>query len=104
MCSCCCCGIISPAIHQLNSLQGLPDVLVPSDDDDMFKGDRFKKGSRRDPSIAAVSTRSTAATSSEDLLRDFLDEELKTFFPQRADAALFLKVLSADGVESWVVV
>ena len=88
-------------IHQLKSPQGLADVLVASGDEDMFKTTRFRAKGRREPSLPP-SAKSTAAPSGEDLLREFLDEELKTFFPQRADAALFLKTLAADGLEPWV--
>ena len=102
----CCCRIRSQKIqicliHQLKSPQGLADVLVASGDEDMFKTTRFRAKGRREPSLPP-SAKSTAAPSGEDLLREFLDEELKTFFPQRADAALFLKTLAADGLEPWV--
>ncbi len=69
-------------------------------DDDLMDG-RFKpKRHRTDVPTIPPSLAETSTTTS-DAIKEFLAPELKEFFSNKNDSTLFLKALSADGIDSW---
>lgn len=80
-------------------MQGLRDVDIPSDDDDLMNA-RFQKR-QRSPDTRAPSAPGghRAASASEDILKEFLEPELASHF-QTGDAALFIKMVAAEGIDS----
>ena len=75
----------------------MKDIVVPSDDGDIFDG-RFKPRKKSDAS-QSLAARSTVAPC-EELLKEFFEPDFKTYFSYRADESLFMKILSADGLDT----
>lgn len=81
-------------------------MKIPSDDDDLVGQGRFAGGfsyqnlgdpkPKGSPPSTTFSTRSTTC---EEVIQEFLQEELRTYFLNKSDATLFLKMLTADGLE-----
>lgn len=82
-------------------------MKVPSDDDDLVGNGRFASGvphrgapSNRSPKRSPPSTTfSNRSTACEDVIQEFLQVELGTYFLNKADANLFVKMLTADGLD-----
>lgn len=81
-------------------------MKIPSDDDDLVGAGRFaggfvhpNHGDSKPKGSPPSTTFSTRSTTCEEVIQEFLQEELRTYFLNKADANLFLKMLTADGLE-----
>ena len=83
------------------------DKLAKGDDHDLMRGrfgDRPKRTQPTSTTRISSGGKSQAAEEieSEDILQEFLNKELKSFFTNQGDATLFVKVLCADGIAPWL--
>lgn len=76
------------------------DLHVDPSDDDIFVDPRFKK-TKQPSSLKTIGGLSSRSTTCEDLIKEFFEQELKNYFSNSADVALFMKMIAADGIETW---